>query len=61
MRFGMYKGNKLISVFKNESYAKHKAEVYKNDSNTPGVYYVKEIESNIEKPWLILLGIMPPS
>lgn len=49
MRFGLYKGNKLISIFKNESYAKHKAEVYKNDSNNPGVYYMKEIESNIEK------------
>lgn len=61
MAYGLYKGSKLISLFQNEQYAKHKAEVYKTDRTFPGVYYVKEIESNIEKPWLILLGIMPPS
>ena len=44
MRFGLYKGSKLISVFKNEQYAKHKAEIYKNDKNMPGVYYTKEIK-----------------
>ena len=47
MRYGLYKGNKLISVFKNEKYAKHKAEIYKNDSRTPGVYYVKEIKAEV--------------
>ena len=43
MRYGLYKGNKLISVFISESYAKHKAEIYKNDRVTPGVYYVKPL------------------
>ena len=41
-RYGLYKGNKLISVFENELYAKHKAEIYKNDKNTPGDFYIKE-------------------
>jgi hypothetical protein len=50
MAYGLYKGSKLISLFQNEQYAKHKAEVYKTDRTFPGVYYVKEIESNIEKP-----------
>ena len=44
MRYGLYKGNKLISVFMNKQYAKHKAEIYKNDRRTPGLYYVKPID-----------------
>ncbi|MGX7008334.1 hypothetical protein SAMN02746068_00727 [Lactococcus chungangensis CAU 28 = DSM 22330] len=44
MRYGLYKGNKLISVFMSEQYAKHKAELYKNDRVTPGVYYVKTLD-----------------
>jgi hypothetical protein len=44
MRYGLYKGNKLISVFMNEQYAIHKAEIYKNDRVTPGVYYVKPLD-----------------
>lgn len=44
MRYGLFKGNKLISVFISEQYAKHKAEIYKNDRVTPGVYYVKPLE-----------------
>ena len=44
MRYGLYKGNKLISVFMNEQYAKHKAEIYKDDRVTPGVYDVKPLD-----------------
>lgn len=45
MAYGLYKDNKLISVFQNERYAKHKAEIYQKDKNTPGVFYAKEIDS----------------
>ena len=32
-----------IDFFNSEPYAKHKAEIYKNDRVTPGLYYVKPL------------------